>query len=89
MRSTGKKQVLSISRQISYRPMHGNEKFRRSKTTKIMKKHLVITFTSLIIAVFGLFGTSCSDMGSSNTHQMGPPGKEQPMGNSVMPNMAR
>lgn len=89
MRSAGKKQVLSITRHISYRPMHGNEKFRRSKTTKIMKKHLVIASTSLIIAVFGLFGTSCSDMGSSNTHQMGPPGKERPMGDSAMPSMAR
>lgn len=54
-----------------------------------MKKHLVIASTSLIIAVFGLLGTSCSDMGSSNTHQMGPPGRDYPMGDAAMPGMAR
>ena len=54
-----------------------------------MKKHLVIASTSLIFAVFGLFGTSCSDMGSSNTHDMGPPGKERAMGDSAMPSKAQ
>jgi|GEM_PF-3681804 len=54
-----------------------------------MKKHLVIASTSLILAAFGLLGTSCSDMKGSSSHEMGPQGKTHSMSDTDMPSKAR
>jgi hypothetical protein len=54
-----------------------------------MKKNLIITSTSLILAALGLLGTSCSDMKRTGSHEMGPPGKTRLTSDADMPGMAR
>ena len=54
-----------------------------------MKKNLIITTTSLILAALGLLGTSCSGMKRTGSHEVGPPGKTRLTSDTDMPGTAR
>jgi hypothetical protein len=59
------------------------------KLNKQMKTTIKTTIATLSLLAFGLIASSCSDMTSANTHEMGPPGKTRAMPDSQMPSMAR
>ncbi|NQX00525.1 hypothetical protein HQ447_07675 [bacterium] len=53
-----------------------------------MKTLIKLTAAAFGLAVFGLVASSCSDMTSSSSHQMGPPGKSRAMLDKDMPTKA-
>lgn len=53
-----------------------------------MKIKIKITAIALGILASGLFVSSCADMQSSGSHEMGPPGKSYSVPDKSMPSMA-
>lgn len=55
-----------------------------------MKEYLRNAISALGLLALGLIVGSCADTSSSSdTHQMGPPGKEHPVSDEAHPGMAR
>ncbi len=54
-----------------------------------MKNYIKTIVAALGLLIFGLSASSCSDMKSANTHEMGPPNKSRIMPDDQMPSKTR
>ena len=60
----------------------------KTKTTKTMKSYIKTAAAALGLLALGLMVTSCADMQSSGSHEMGPRGKSRTMSDESMPSRA-